>query len=79
MEKLGVIENISEAIRDYLIKYPTATDTAEGIAAWWLCPEFKHYGIRYVQQALDKLEKEGFLVEQCVPGGSIIYRRTSVN
>ena len=73
------IENIAEAIRDYITRNPTATDTAKGIAGWWLRPEYKYYGIGYIQQALDKLENEGFLVKQCLPGGSVIYRRPNTN
>jgi hypothetical protein len=74
-----VIENIAEAIRDYITRNPSAADTAKGIAGWWLSPEYKYYGIDYIQQALDKLENESFLVKQCLPGGSVIYRRPNAN
>lgn len=52
------IATIANAIERYLDSHPDAADTAEGIARWWLSPEYSVDTVT-VRSALALLEARG--------------------
>lgn len=58
----------SEKLVHFLKSNPQASDTAEGIARWWV-----HMPVAVVVQALDSLVKRG-IVEKLERDDGVIYR-----
>ena len=64
---------VLEEILAYLHAHPSAADTVDGIAQWWLVAAAKHAAIEDVQDALDRLVVKG-IVDVCrLPDGGQIY------
>ena len=55
----GRVEAAMAAIRDYLRQHPDASDTAEGIAHWWVHPATGETDPDVVMAALAALEQRG--------------------
>ena len=57
--------NVQHRIQEELIAYwdnnPSAMDTLEGIAAWWLPRHEVRVGLKQVEQALEQLEADGLI------------------
>ena len=53
------VEQAAAAIRDYLRERPDASDTAEGIAHWWVHPMTGETDPQIVMAALAVLEQRG--------------------
>ena len=56
-------DTVSRAILRYLVKYPDAKDTLEGIRDWWLPGDFVNREKLTVQDALDVLVSRGWVTE----------------
>lgn len=76
MSTVDLVQLVSEEIRRYLSQYPEGADTEEGIQRWWLAP-WCAAPIDAVREALSRLEAEGFVRAEAVPGGRLVYRRRS--
>ncbi len=68
--------SIGGQILRYLDLHPGASDTVDGIAAWWLRRD-TDCSIEVVQVALDELEQAGLVVVNRSQSGRIYYGRTS--
>lgn len=54
------------SILNYLVKCPSAKDTLQGIAEWWLLKEQIDQAVEKVSKALDFLVSKGFvIVKRC--------------
>jgi len=53
------VEQAAAAIRHYLIERPGASDTADGIAHWWVRPATGETDPQVVMAALALLEERG--------------------
>jgi hypothetical protein len=67
------VQTISRQILDYLARNPEASDTAEGIAEWWLPPGAAPLPAD-VERALDELTAGGWLLAQRGTDASTRYR-----
>ena len=50
-------------ILSYLVEYPTAQDTLDGMTEWWLLERYVNYQIAGVRDALATLVREGLVLE----------------
>lgn len=67
------LENVENAINQYLQQYPQAADTVEGIAKWWL-PRFEiSLPLESVRRVLEKMVAAGKLNRLEKHDGSVIY------
>lgn len=66
--------DIAQAILSYLLEYPNAQDTLEGIVQWWLLERQTKHWIAQVQTALNKLAEEGLIMEKKGLDGKTHYR-----
>jgi hypothetical protein len=69
------VDEAAQRILDYLAKRPNASDTAEGVAQWWLGAEGLHAAAHTVQLALDRLVREGLLTAKKRIDGTILFVR----
>ncbi len=69
-------DRVSDEIRKYLIQYPDAADTDDGIQRCWL-PPWCRVPLDVVRAALTQLVTEGFVTADEVVGGCVIYRRAT--
>ena len=67
------VEQAAASIRDYLRERPDASDTAEGIAHWWVLPVTGEKDLEVVMEALALLEQRGE-VEPWQLGRRFLYR-----
>ena len=65
---------ISNEILAYLVDYPKAQDTLEGIVEWWLLERKIKYETSRVKDALSELIANGMLLERKGPDSQIHYR-----
>ena len=68
------VTDIAEAIRHYLAAHPDSSDTADGVASWWLGREHHGAGSADVLAALELLLRSGEIETETGPGGRIVYR-----
>lgn len=66
------IERIARDLEHYVSLHPTAADTAEGIARWWL-PHSGEPALTTVEAALEQLVQRGIVVRRSLPGGTFIF------
>jgi hypothetical protein len=66
------ITRIARDLEHYVSLHPTAADTSEGIARWWL-PHSGEPALNLVEAALEQLVQRGVLVRRSLPGGSFIF------
>ena len=62
-----------QQILNYLIEHPDAKDTVEGILKWWLPGRKIEWGNEQVQEALDFLVAEGWLVKRILPSSQELF------
>lgn len=60
-------DNIARLMLRYLTQHPTAKDTAEGIATWWLRQQRIEQSVEAVHRALELLVARGLLIEHHGP------------
>ena len=58
----------------YMLVYPNASDTAEGMARWWFDPR-QRVDMTAVQEALDWLVRQEVFAERVAIDGRRSYRR----
>jgi hypothetical protein len=68
------VEAIAGEIARYLVQHPDAADTFDGITRWWLTRIRFEEATRLVAQALEGLVRDGRVVEQELPDGTLLYR-----
>lgn len=66
-------EEIAEEIMHYLEAHPSACDTSDGIADWWIRRQRYLLGLEKVQDALNYLEQKGLVKRRVNPDGSVVY------
>jgi hypothetical protein len=66
--------HVKALVLGYLDDHPTAMDTLDGIAEWWVLRQQIDIEVRRVARALAALVSDG-LVEECEQGGIRFYRR----
>ena len=66
-------QNLAQMILDYLVKYPQAQDTLEGIVQWWLLNERLTVVTANVKEALDELIRDGLVNCRCGVNGRTYY------
>jgi hypothetical protein len=67
---------IAAGILTYLKQHPTAADTVEGIAKWWLLQPTLGQRVNTVEEVLHELEERS-LVESIISQGKRLYRAKS--
>jgi hypothetical protein len=75
---MPVNRDISEEILEYLSKHPDATDTLEGITEWWLMSQKISYEMERVKLSIQKLVKEGWVIEVKVKDTAARYRFNAI-
>jgi hypothetical protein len=67
-ERSGSEESgLARVILEYLVRHPRATDTREGIAAWWIQQHQIEHSVETIVRALECLVASGFLLERHGP------------
>jgi Fe2+ or Zn2+ uptake regulation protein len=61
---MSEVDEIAAQILRYLEEHPEAADTLEGVARWWLMRQQLRQSVAVVRQALERLKKEGLIVER---------------
>jgi hypothetical protein len=59
---------IADDVLSYLLSYPEAQDTVEGIAEWWLAEQHALRTLTAVRHAMADLEARGFVVKTSLAG-----------
>ena len=65
-------EFVPEILR-YLVAHPKAKDTIRGIEQWWLSKSVSLEAKRKLEESLDLLVSNGWLIERCSPQSETIY------
>ena len=52
---------VADEIKRYLHACPTASDSLNGIAGWWLVRQRINENLKLVEKALENLKEEGFV------------------
>jgi hypothetical protein len=65
---------LRELVLGYLDDHPTAMDTLDGIAEWWILQQQIQIEVKRVSAVLASLVSEGVL-EECDQGNVRFYRR----
>ena len=65
---------IGNEILAYLVDYPKAQDTLEGIASWWLLERTIRFQAAEVKKALAELVARGLVIEQKGNDSVVHYR-----
>ena len=58
------VKHVADEIKRYLQKRPTASDSLQGIACWWLERQRIAENLKTVESALQSLKEEGFIDER---------------
>lgn len=66
------VEGIARDLEKYISLHPTAADTADGIARWWLERPERH-ALSRVEAALESLVTRGLLARASLPDGRAVY------
>jgi DNA-binding PadR family transcriptional regulator len=53
---------LEQSILNYLVMQPSAKDTFQGIAEWWIMKDQINQSVDTISKALEKLVAEGFIV-----------------
>ena len=73
------VRETAGVIGRYLSSRPQATETAEGVAKWWLVRQRYEESLELVQLALDLLVESGELERVPRAGGKPLYRKSLLN
>lgn len=66
-------KEVANEIMQYLEAHPTACDTPDGIANWWLHRQRIMQGKEKIKEALDYLEVKGMVRRQRNLDGHVVY------
>lgn len=64
---------LEQKIMDYFAVHPSAADTADGIAEWWLGSQGVYCSKSDAEVALESLVAKGFVVKTISNSGEPIY------
>ncbi|MFQ5865004.1 MAG: hypothetical protein ACE5IW_07235 [bacterium] len=53
---------IAYVLLNYFVRQPSATDTLQGIAEWWILKEHISYTVEKISSTLDLLVSKGFVI-----------------
>ena len=67
----GDPNTVAAEIERYLRAHPTAADTLEGAARWWLQHEPSR---KVIEQAMAMLVSQGIVDRHVLPGGTTVFR-----
>lgn len=67
------IEQLRDAILDYVRAHPDASDTAPGIVRWWLPANLVDGAVEMVDEVLRELSGSGALRCVRLPDGGLLY------
>jgi hypothetical protein len=68
------VESLARELEHYLSSHPSAADTVEGIARWWLA-RAEQPSLSRVEAALDLLARRAVVARFPLPDGRFIYQR----
>lgn len=71
-------KELAEAILEYLVEHPQASDTIEGIANWWIMRQHVRVEVNILVKVLKQLMNNGFL-EKLGEGDNALYHLTTKN
>ena len=71
------VESVARELESYVASHPSAADTVEGIARWWLAG-MEQPSLSRVEAALDLLLRRAVVARYPLPDGRFIYQRGSV-
>lgn len=69
----GLTKEVASEIMQYLNVHPTASDTSNGIACWWIHRQRYLQGMDKVKDALDYLEAKGLVRRRLNLDGHVVY------
>jgi hypothetical protein len=64
---------LREAIVHHVQRHPEVSDTARGIAQWWLPPTGFEQATDVIDDVLDELVQAGILSRRRLPDGGVVY------
>ena len=73
------LEQAVAAIERYLAQHPTAADSEQGIAQWWLPAMGVDAPLDRVVGALERLRERGRIERTTLPGGQAIWLRAAAS
>jgi hypothetical protein len=68
------VDSLAREIDSYLASHPSAADTLECVARWWL-EGAEQPSLRRVEAALDRLASRGIVARFPLPDGRFVYQR----
>lgn len=68
------VESLALEIEAYVISHPSAADTLESVARWWL-PGAPKSSLSRVEAALVVLERRRVVAKHPLPDGRFVYQR----
>lgn len=71
--KEALLEALAKAIEAHLVAHPLATDSASGVAKWWLDAPPAAVGVDDVEAALGLLVERSVLRRLTLADGSVLY------
>ncbi|MGH8080881.1 MAG: hypothetical protein ACREP7_09910 [Lysobacter sp.] len=69
----GFDPEIEQAVLSYLHGHPSAADTLDGIAQWWLPRQRYEIAQFRIEAVLQQLTRRGVLQLRRLPDGSVLY------
>ena len=66
-------KEIADEIMQYLEAHPTASDTPDGIANWWVLHQRYLRGLEKVNEALDYLVAKGMISKRHNSDGQVVF------
>lgn len=69
------VRTLADRIRTYLDRHPSASDTLESVAMWWLADRDGRPPVSELEAAMDYLVKQGIVGRRRNPGGRTLYYR----
>jgi len=69
----ALTKEVASEIMLYLEAHPTASDTPDGIANWWIHRQRYLLGLEKVKEALKYLEEKGLVSRQLNLDGHLVY------
>jgi hypothetical protein len=68
------VESLARELETYVSSHPSAADTVEGIARWWLARK-EQPSLSRVEAALDQLVRRSVIARFPLPDGRFVYQR----
>jgi hypothetical protein len=68
------VDSLARELESYVASHPSAADTLECIARWWL-EGAEQPSLRRVEAALDLLASRGIVARFPLPDGRFVYQR----